>query len=207
MKIAPSFEEFKTFPKSVQLAVGYTLLAWIWFYIAMYAILMPGNVSPRFLIGIAVSYMVIRINKVGRVLCMLAQVMIILQISPVALALFSGELLVHGISAALIVLLFGFSTYYLFIKETAEFFKAYNKKEAGDAVDPSKPVDETENLDPHTLLGISPNAGRQEIEAAYRRMKKRYGPAHVTGKGDAYKELAQKRFQQIQKAYKELISR
>lgn len=198
--IFPSINEFKTFPDSVRYGVLFMLGGWTWFYIAIYTTLMKGNVSPRYLIGIAVCAVVLRINNIGRVLCILAQVMIILQMAMAAFGLFQIGDVFRGAMAGIVVVLFGASSYFLIIRESADFFKAYNKKEDKPSKEP-----EPEELDPHTLLGLKPGASTKEIQAAYQRMERHYNPKKISHTGEAYKELAEKRFKAIQEAYKTLI--
>lgn len=201
--IIPSLREFKTFPDSVRYGILFMLGGWIWFYIAVYTTLMKGAVSQRYLIGIAICYVVLRINNVGRVLCILAQVMIIFQMAiPAAVYFESGDAF-HGAMTGMIVALFGASSYFLFIRESAEFFKAYNKKDKEKEGAESKDVD-PEDMDPHTLLGVKPGASTKEIRAAYQRLERHYNPRKIGHKSAAFKELAEKRFKAIQDAYEAL---
>ena len=41
----------------------------------------------------------------------------------------------------------------------------------------------------HTILGISPGAGREEIKAAYRRLAKQYHPDHDGGDTEKFKNI------------------
>ncbi len=200
----PSISEFKTFPDSVKYGILFMLGGWIWFYIAMYTTLMKGNVSPRYLIGIAVCVVVLRINNIGRVLCLLAQVMIMFQMVMPTIVYFQAGNAFHGAMSGLIVVLFGASSYFLFVKESADFFKARQKKIKGAADRKSKDL-KPEDMDPHALLGVKPGASAGEIRAAYQRMERHYNPKKVADKGAAYKELAEKRFKAIQEAYEILL--
>jgi DnaJ like chaperone protein len=58
--------------------------------------------------------------------------------------------------------------------------------------------------DPYSVLGIDRGASREDIKRAYRRLAGQYHPDKVTHLGDEFKELAEKRFKDIQKAYDEL---
>jgi hypothetical protein len=200
----PSIREFKTFPDSVRYGIFFMLGGWAWFYIAMYTTLMKGSVSPRYLIGIAVCIVVLRINNIGRVLCILAQVMIMFQMIIPTLLYFQAGDAFHGAMTGLIVVLFGASSYFLVIKESSGFFKAYRKKEKDETGKGEKEL-EPEDLDPHTLLGVKPGASTKEIRAAYQRMERRYNPRKIGHKGAAYRELAEKRFKAIQNAYEALV--
>ena len=57
---------------------------------------------------------------------------------------------------------------------------------------------------PHKVLGIKPGASQDEIKHAYRQLAGKYHPDKVEHLGDEFKELAEKRFKDIQKAYEEL---
>jgi uncharacterized membrane protein YkvA (DUF1232 family) len=58
--------------------------------------------------------------------------------------------------------------------------------------------------DPYTVLGIERNASPQEIKSAYRRLANKYHPDRVTHLGEEFRELAEKRFKDIQEAYRVL---
>jgi hypothetical protein len=201
----PSIREFKTFPDSVKYGILFMLGGWIWFYIAMYTTLMKGAVSPRYLIGIAVCIVVLRISNIGRVLCILAQGMIMLQIAfPAVVYVQAGDAFRAAMSG-LILVLFGASCYFLFIRESADFFKAWNKKKKEDKADKAPKDVEPEDMDPHTLLGVKPGASTKEIRAAYQRLERHYNPKKIGHKSADYKELAEKRFKAIQDAYETLV--
>jgi len=66
--------------------------------------------------------------------------------------------------------------------------------------------DRTENKprqtkSPHEILGISPDATREEIRTAYLNLAKQYHPDRVSHLGEEFQELAEKRFKEIQQAY------
>ncbi|MBN2125400.1 MAG: DnaJ domain-containing protein [Deltaproteobacteria bacterium] len=61
--------------------------------------------------------------------------------------------------------------------------------------------------DPHEILGVGREASPDEIKAAYRRLAAQYHPDKVVHLGDEFRELAEKRFKEIQKAYQELSGR
>ena len=58
--------------------------------------------------------------------------------------------------------------------------------------------------DPFTVLGVGRGASPEEIKAAYRGLASRYHPDKVSHLGEEFRELAEIRFKEIQKAYKEL---
>jgi hypothetical protein len=59
-------------------------------------------------------------------------------------------------------------------------------------------------VDPYEVLGISPGASREEIQAAYRAAAQQYHPDKVAHLGVELQELARKKFIEIQEAYKAL---
>jgi DnaJ like chaperone protein len=61
-----------------------------------------------------------------------------------------------------------------------------------------------EGWDPYSILGIERGVSQEEIKKAYRELANKYHPDKVEHLGDEFKELAEKRFKDIQKAYNEL---
>ena len=59
-------------------------------------------------------------------------------------------------------------------------------------------------MDPYTLLEVSPQASADEIKAAYRRAVARYHPDKVAHLGKEFQELAHKKLLAIQQAYEVL---
>src|SRR6056297_1608349 len=60
---------------------------------------------------------------------------------------------------------------------------------------------------PYAVLGLKPNANRDEIHAAYRELVQKYHPDKVSHLGEEFQEMAQKRFVEIQNAYDELMGK
>lgn len=58
--------------------------------------------------------------------------------------------------------------------------------------------------DPYEILGVSPGASPDEVQAAYRSAAQQYHPDKVSHLGDELQELAQKKFVEIQEAYNTL---
>ncbi len=58
--------------------------------------------------------------------------------------------------------------------------------------------------DPHSVLGIGKDASPETIKKAYRRLASQYHPDKVAHLGGEFKELAERRFKEIQEAYQEL---
>ena len=58
--------------------------------------------------------------------------------------------------------------------------------------------------DPYRILGIENDASQEDIKNAYRQLAGKYHPDKLEHLGDEFKELAEKRFKEIQQAYQEL---
>ena len=64
-----------------------------------------------------------------------------------------------------------------------------------------------ENDDPYAVLGVSPAASEDEIKSAYRKLVNQYHPDKVSHLGDEFKQLADKRFKEIQEAYQHVMNK
>ncbi|NNJ09983.1 redoxin domain-containing protein [Chloroflexales bacterium ZM16-3] len=53
----------------------------------------------------------------------------------------------------------------------------------------------------YTLLGLEPQASREEIDAAYQRQRERYNPERVTDLDDDMRQVAEERTAEIERAY------
>lgn len=58
----------------------------------------------------------------------------------------------------------------------------------------------------HEVLGVTPGASSEEIRRAYLEMVKKYHPDRVAHLGEEFKELAHKKFVEIQAAYERLTA-
>jgi DnaJ like chaperone protein len=72
---------------------------------------------------------------------------------------------------------------------------------------PQERGNDSSEWDPYRVLGIDRNAPPEDIKSAYRRMVSQYHPDKVTHLGPEFKELAEKRFKEIQRAYQEIKPR
>jgi hypothetical protein len=59
--------------------------------------------------------------------------------------------------------------------------------------------------DPYAVLNVPKDASQEEIKKAYRELANKYHPDKVHHLGDEFRELAEKRFKEIEEAYRELI--
>lgn len=64
----------------------------------------------------------------------------------------------------------------------------------------------SERFDPFEILGVTPNASPQQIKSSYRDQMKLYHPDRVAHLGDALRELANRRAQDIQRAFEQISS-
>ncbi len=62
----------------------------------------------------------------------------------------------------------------------------------------------TSSSDPYTILNLNRGASQDEIKKAYRKLAAKYHPDKVHHLGDEFKELAEKRFKEIEEAYRQL---
>ena len=70
-----------------------------------------------------------------------------------------------------------------------------------------RPKDDPEAFepnDPYRILGVDRDAAPEEIKSAYRRLAAKYHPDKVAYLGDEFKQLAEKRFKDIQEAYQRI---
>ncbi|MBW2064154.1 MAG: DnaJ domain-containing protein [Deltaproteobacteria bacterium] len=61
--------------------------------------------------------------------------------------------------------------------------------------------------DPYEVLGIERTASKEEIKSAYRNLVNKYHPDKVAHLGKEFQSLAEEKFKEIQRAYRELNSR
>ncbi len=59
---------------------------------------------------------------------------------------------------------------------------------------------------PYDILGVEKDASSEEIKKAYRKLATKYHPDMVNHLGEEFKELAERRFKEIQEAYQELMT-
>jgi hypothetical protein len=58
--------------------------------------------------------------------------------------------------------------------------------------------------DPYEVLGVPRGSSTDEIKGAYRKLASRYHPDKVNHLGEEFRDLAEKKFKEIQEAYQEL---
>ncbi len=65
----------------------------------------------------------------------------------------------------------------------------------------------SQGASPHEVLGVSPTASRDEIQAAYKSLARQYHPDRVTSLGEEFRQLAERRMKAINAAYAALMAR
>lgn len=58
--------------------------------------------------------------------------------------------------------------------------------------------------DAYSVLGVSRNASPEEIRRVYRELVNKYHPDKVVHLGEEFRDMAEKRFKEIQQAYQEI---
>jgi DnaJ like chaperone protein len=66
----------------------------------------------------------------------------------------------------------------------------------------TRPTEGKAVKDPYTILGIGKDATKEEIKRAYRKLANKYHPDKVSHLGEEFQKLSEKRFIEIQEAYR-----
>ena len=80
----------------------------------------------------------------------------------------------------------------------------YRHEESGDSETAKDSGAREEKRDPYAILGVEPGASEEEIKKAYRSLANKYHPDKVGHMGEEFRELAEKKFKEIQEAYQYL---
>ena len=123
----------KAYPSGIKWALLFLVLGWLLHFLVYFKFLSEGesqrNVVLMVSVGVGICYFVAGINRWARALCLFFNVGIIGMYVLLGLVyLQQGEKDLVGL-AAMIVVTFSLSTYFLISKESAEFFKSYNQVE------------------------------------------------------------------------------
>ena len=108
----------------------------------------------------------------------------------------------------LIILWFLWRYYNTYIKQTnaqREYYRRGQqfKQESDNRFSENR--ESSAEVDPYKVLNIPANASEEEIKKAYKELAGKYHPDKVHHLGDEFKEIAEKRFKEIQNAYEELM--
>ena len=100
------------------------------------------------------------------------------------------------------------------------FFNAWQKKQPGyrnyynrqfsekeKAGADSQPDESRGPQDPYIVLQVERDASPEEIKQAYRDLANKYHPDKIQHLGEEFRKLAEKRFKEIEEAYRELTSK
>lgn len=93
----------------------------------------------------------------------------------------------------------------LYNRESAGF--ASNKNQTNGTADEGKEASQAVPKTPYDILGILPNASKNEIQAAYKEAVKKYHPDKLSHLGEEFSNLANKKFLEIQNAYDTLMQK
>ncbi len=64
-----------------------------------------------------------------------------------------------------------------------------------------------ERKSPYVVLGVEPGASAEEIKKTYRDLASKYHPDKMEHMGEEFRELAERKFKEIQEAYQQLKSK
>lgn len=122
LNIMPNLLNLPAFPKTVKNGILFMYAGWVCFFI-LFLFVLKDPVEPRPAIsGLLACYCIMMLRNWARVLCILCNIFIIIQLLVPALTLLGGGLVVPGGVIALCVACFAISSYFLFQKETKAFF-------------------------------------------------------------------------------------
>ena len=88
-----------------------------------------------------------------------------------------------------------------------DYAKGEHHSGSGDTGAGSTEKASVDSDDPYAVLGVSPAASEDEIKSAYRNLVNKYHPDKVSHLGDEFKQLADKRFKEIQEAYQRVMKK
>lgn len=100
------------------------------------------------------------------------------------------------------LIILGLIWWYFFGKK--KFNYRNNRDGAQESSSQSDRESSSEPKDPYVVLGVEKNASPEEIKSAYKNLANQYHPDKVLHLGEEFRELAEIRFKEIQKAYSEL---
>lgn len=110
--------------------------------------------------------------------------------------------------------LYWYHFYYRPAKARARYERAYHQEGQGNQGKTSygnqnntKKDTRFSSQDPYDILGVSRHASASEIKNAYRKLANKYHPDKVNHLGEEFKELAEKKFKDIQEAYQKIKSK
>lgn len=114
------FDDFKTYPKSVQKGLVLLLISWIWFFSAMQFFVKIEISNRELAAGAGVLVLAGTMKNWARWLCNMCSIIACLYCAVIVVVTSGTTSLIFS------VVLFILSIYFLSIKSSAEFYKAYN---------------------------------------------------------------------------------
>jgi DnaJ like chaperone protein len=105
----------------------------------------------------------------------------------------------------------GILWWYFFGRKRFKYQGSYEKGRQTSSGQTEESFSEKENTtdtghnDPYSVLGVGRDASSEQIKQAYRQLANQYHPDKVIHLGEEFRELAERRFKEIQEAYQTLI--
>lgn len=97
---------------------------------------------------------------------------------------------------------FDYQNYYQQSRRSSQYNKGSSQK---DTHGTNHFQERNASRDPYAVLNVPKDASQEDIKKAYRELANKYHPDKVHHLGDEFRELAEKRFKEIEEAYRELI--
>lgn len=125
--MANDLRNFRQFPVTVRRATFLLFSGWVLFYFFYYYILEGRGFSiQQTLVGVLCCLCFLTFRNWARVLAVLCNIMFVLQFIPLSFAFLSADRMVPAVLTGIMVLLFASATYYLLVRESADFFKTFH---------------------------------------------------------------------------------
>ncbi len=85
--------------------------------------------------------------------------------------------------------------------------KTYGEKQTDQQSGTGDHANQFQDLPPHKILEVAPDASVEQIKNAYRKLAAKYHPDKFAHLDEDFHQLAEERFKQIQAAYQAMISK
>jgi hypothetical protein len=125
---------YSTFPSSAKNGILFLLLGWIWHFLLLYMLLGTGlKIETQdwlrlSVIALLVCFFTIRVRNWARVLAIVANLLIISLYLLATAHFYNLGKINFSVFAAINVILFVISTFFLFKRETSDFFKLHSPR-------------------------------------------------------------------------------